>query len=114
MLRKNKPSKESLIDETTPMVSVYNRTPATYKWYDPKSGKEVIVTPGASAMVPEPVAENWKRVSNGGVNLGGTPGPNETTSALLATTARAEAAEKALAALQARLDALERKSQKVG
>ena len=105
----------ALIDEKTPLVSVYNRTPATYKWKDPKTGKEVVIPPGASGIVPEPVADMFKRVSNGGVNLGGVPSPSETTSALVAATARAENAERALGALQARLDALERKSQqKVG
>lgn len=52
--------------EATPATAlVYNRSPATYKHRDLKTGKVTVVPPGGSAVVPATVADNWARVSSG-------------------------------------------------
>ena len=106
--------KTAMVDSTT-MVKVYNRSPATYTWgkrekvTDEESGKEiekvtetVIIAPGRSGIVPENVADIWRR-SSGGLVL-----PEEEANAAAAAAATALDKEKARSTeLQDKLQAAE-------
>ena len=96
------------------LVLVYNRTPTkiagVYRYVDPNSGKVTELPPGGTAEVPEKIADDWCRVSNGNVTRSADPSLATTTGAQLEIErAKNAALEAKIKEMETRHADLERK-----
>lgn len=90
------------------LVMVFNRSGASYTHYT-EDGRKIVIGPNGDGEVPANIAELWRKLSCGTLNVG-TPGTaTDIHSQLSAERTRTAELEAKIALMEARFAALEQK-----